>query len=178
MSRKKFREIGHFWFLGVAAVVIAALALAGSHPTPTLAESSKPIVWRLQSCWSASDFSQNNAKGFAQKAMGMSGGRLKIDVMAAGAIVPAFEVLDAVHRGILDASNSWSGYWMGKHPAATLFSSAPGGPFGMNSEDFLGWLYLGGGLELYNELLQKELKMNKEVRRKDCAVSQGRPSSI
>jgi TRAP-type mannitol/chloroaromatic compound transport system substrate-binding protein len=77
-----------------------------------------------------------------------------------GAIVPAFEVLEAVHKGILDMGNCWPGYWYGKHPAATLFGSIPGGPFGMNSEDFLGWMYLGGGLELYNELLQKHLKMD------------------
>ena len=85
---------------------------------------------------------------------------MKINLMAAGAVVPAFEVLDATHKGILDAGNSWPGYWFGKHPAATLFSSVAGGPFGMDSEDFLGWYYLAGGKELYNELLQKELKMN------------------
>ena len=75
-------------------------------------------------------------------------------------MVPAFELLGAVSKGILDAGHAWPGYWTGKHPAATLFSSVAGGPFGMNTEDFLGWVFEGGGLELYNELLQKELKFN------------------
>jgi len=90
----------------------------------------------------------------------MTGGRLQVDLQPAGTVVQAFEVLDAVNRGLLDAGHSWPGFWTGKHPAATLFGSAPGGPYGMNSEDYPGWIYLGGGLELYNELLQKELKMN------------------
>ena len=124
------------------------------------AAKAKRFKWKLQSCWTAGDFHQTNPTTLAKTIEEMSSGRLKIDVMAAGAIVPSFEVLDAVHIGILDAGNSWPGYWMGKHPAATLFSSMAGGPFGLNSEDFLGWIYRGGGLELYNELLQKQLKMN------------------
>lgn len=120
----------------------------------------KRIVWKVQSTWPAADFHQQNPIGLKEKIEAMSGGRLKWDLMPAGAVVPAFELLDAVHKGILDAGHSWPGYWTGKHPAATLFSSAAGGPFGMSSEDFLGWVYLGGGLELYNELLQKELKLN------------------
>ncbi len=90
------------------------------------------VTWKLQSTWTAGDFHQNNPKGFAERVEAMAGGRLKINVQAAGAVVPAFEVLDAVHKGILDAGHAWPGYWYGKHPAATLFGSVPGGPFGMN----------------------------------------------
>jgi len=132
---------------------IAAVALFGSADAAT-------ITWKVQSTWTAGDFHHVNPKGLVEKIEAMSGGRLKIDLLAAGAVVPAFEVLDAVHKGILDGGHSWPGYWYGKHPAATLFGSVPGGPFGMSAEDFLGWLYLGGGKELYNELLQKELKLN------------------
>ena len=121
---------------------------------------AKDFVWKIQSTWTAGDFHQVNPKGLVEKIEAMSGGRLKINLLAAGAIVPAFEVLDAVHKGILDGGHAWPGYWYGKHPAATLFGSVPGGPFGMSAEDYLGWLYLGGGKELYNELLQKELKLN------------------
>ncbi|MBW1790144.1 MAG: TRAP transporter substrate-binding protein [Deltaproteobacteria bacterium] len=150
MSRKKIERIR---FLAVVVCTGAALALA----TPVYA---KTIKWLLQSAWTAGDFHQKNPEGFANKVSEMTGGRFKIRVMAAGSVVPAFELLEAVHKEILDAAHVWPGYWVGKHPAATLFGSIPGGPFGMNSEDFLGWLYFGGGLELYNELLQKELKMN------------------
>ncbi len=124
------------------------------------ADAQQKFAWKMQSTWTAGDFHQVNVKGLAEKIEVMSGGRLKIEVLATGAIVPAFEVLDAVHKGILDAGGSWPGYWLGKHPAATLFGCIAGGPFGMNSEDFLGWMYLGGGLEFYNELLQKELKLD------------------
>jgi TRAP-type mannitol/chloroaromatic compound transport system substrate-binding protein len=88
----------------------------------------------------------------------MSGGRLKWEVLPAGAVVGAFEVLDAVHRGVLDATHTWPGYWAGKHPAAGLYGPPPGGPFGMGREEFISWLLVGGGLELYQELLQKELQ--------------------
>ncbi len=160
MNNKKNGRIRHLVFLAIVVCTGTALALASLgfvDPKPALA---KRVKWILQSTWTAGDFHQTNPKSFAKIIDEMSGGRLKINVMAVGAIVPAFEVMDAVNKGILDAGHAWPGYWMGKHPAATLFSSMVGGPFGLNSEDFLGWVYRGGGLELYNELLQKELKMN------------------
>jgi TRAP-type mannitol/chloroaromatic compound transport system substrate-binding protein len=141
--------------IGTLLLIIAALTLPGAAQGP-----AKNAQWKMQSSWPAADFHQVNPKGLVDKIAEMTGGRLKIDLAPAGAVVPAFEVLDAVNRGILDAGHSWPGFWTGKHPAATLFGSAPGGPYGMNSEDYLGWIYLGGGLELYNELIQKELKMN------------------
>ncbi len=120
----------------------------------------QPIVWKMQSTWTAGDFHQQNPTKFVKIVEEMSGGRLKINLMAAGAVVPAFEVLDATHKGILDCANGWAGYWFGKHPAATLYASAAGGPFGMDSADLWNWYWLGGGKELYLELMQKELKMN------------------
>jgi len=81
-------------------------------------------------------------------------------MQAAGAIVPAFESWTPSTKASWTSANAWPGYWYGKHPAATLFGSVPGGPFGMNEQDYMAWMYLGGGVELYNELLQKELKMN------------------
>jgi TRAP-type mannitol/chloroaromatic compound transport system substrate-binding protein len=160
MNSKKDKRIS---LLGVLAVVGVGLALSLSgfgltHPKPALAGSS--TVWKVQSTWPAADFHQVNPTGLKEKIEAMSGGRLKFDLMPAGAVVPAFELLDAVHKGILDAGHAWPGYWSGKHPAATLFSSVAGGPYGMNSEDFLGWVFEGGGLELYNELMQKELRLD------------------
>ena len=153
MSKERKKRMYRLGCLAVVLCIGAALAFA----TPA---SAKMIVWKLQSAWAAGNFHQKNPENFAAKVNEMAKGRLKIDVMAVGAIVPAFEILEAVHKGILDAGHVWPGYWLGKHPAATLFASIPCGPYGMNSEDFLGWMHLGGGLELYNELLQKELKLN------------------
>jgi TRAP-type mannitol/chloroaromatic compound transport system substrate-binding protein len=90
----------------------------------------------------------------------MSGGRLKIDMQAAGTYVGAFEVLDAVNRGLIDAAHAWPGYWVGKNSAAGLFAPGPAGPFGMDREEYLSWLFAGGGLEMYNDMLQKDLGMN------------------
>ena len=139
----------------VVLAVLCVIALA----VPAGAQQ-KTITWKMQSTWTAADNHQINANRFAEKVNAMSGGRLKIESLSTGSIVPAFEVLDAVHKGIIDAGHGWPGFWFGKHPAATLWSSAAGGPFGMDNLDWLAWLYLGGGLELYNELLQKELKLN------------------
>lgn len=115
-------------------------------------------TWKMQSTWAAGAYEHVNPKDLVARLEAMSGGRLKIELLPAGAIVPAFEVLDAVNKGVIDAGHGWPGYWVGKHPAMALYSTAGGGPFGMEREDFMSWVYLGGGLDLYNELLQKELK--------------------
>jgi TRAP-type mannitol/chloroaromatic compound transport system substrate-binding protein len=148
------RNIRFLIAIGSLLLLVATLSVPGAAQAPARTQ------WKMQSSWPAADFHQVNPKGLVEKIAEMTGGRLQIDLQPAGAVVQAFEVLDAVNRGLLDAGHSWPGFWTGKHPAATLFGSAPGGPFGMNAEDYLGWIYLGGGLELYNELLQKELKMN------------------
>jgi TRAP-type mannitol/chloroaromatic compound transport system substrate-binding protein len=72
--------------------------------------------------------------------------------------VPAFEVLDATHKKVLDGAHSIAYYWVGKHKAAVLFTGGPGGPYGMDMIDFLGWMYEGGGWELYREFYQDVLK--------------------
>ncbi|HEY8477689.1 MAG TPA: TRAP transporter substrate-binding protein [Chloroflexota bacterium] len=177
MKRTETKRVTRRGFLAAAAGVGAGLALAGctsaaqapaaqgkseaetkSQAAP--AQSGQRFTWKMQSAWTTGDFHFVNAKDFITMVDEMSNGRLKIEGLGAGSVVPALEVLDAVHKGLIDAAHSWPGYWYGKHPAATLFGSIPGGPYGMNSEDFLGWMYLGGGNELYNELLQKELNMN------------------
>jgi TRAP-type mannitol/chloroaromatic compound transport system substrate-binding protein len=140
--------------------LVASIVLAAAFTLCATPGWAATINWKGQSTWTAADFHQNNPKGVVDKIEAMAGGRLKINMQAAGAIVPAFDVLDATHKGVLDVGNGWPGYWYGKHPAATLFASIPGGPFGMNAEDFLGWMYLAGGVQLYNELLQKEMKLN------------------
>ena len=89
----------------------------------------------------------------------VSGGRLKIEHLPAGAIVGAFEVLDATNRGVIDGGHTAAAYWVGKHFAAGLLCCPPGGPFGMDHHDFLGWMYEGGGLELYQEFYQEVLNM-------------------
>jgi TRAP-type mannitol/chloroaromatic compound transport system substrate-binding protein len=88
----------------------------------------------------------------------MSGGRLKIDLLPAGAVVAAFQVMDAVHDGVLDAAHTVCAYWYGKSKAASLFGTGP--VFGASSPAMLGWFYEGGGAELYRELTQDQLGLN------------------
>jgi TRAP-type mannitol/chloroaromatic compound transport system substrate-binding protein len=80
--------------------------------------------------------------------------------MAAGQVVPPFEVLDAISKKVLDGGQGVAYYWQGKNSAATLFSSTPAGPFGMDHMDFLGWMYEGGGMEMYWDFYQNTIKMN------------------
>jgi len=138
-------------------LLLVAGALAASLPMPWAAAQA-PKVWRVQSSWPPASPPHLSFLELAKKIEEMSGGRLKLQVLPAGAVVPAFEILDAIHRRVLDGGHGVPAYWIGKHEASSLFGTSPG--FGMDSWDNLAWMYYGGGLELYHELLQKELKMN------------------
>ena len=97
---------------------------------------------------------------FAARVDKLSAGRLKVDTLPSGAIVPAFEVLDATNKKVIDGAHTWAAYWVGKHKAAVLFTGGPGGTFGMDYIDVIGWYYEGGGLELYQEFYRDILKLN------------------
>ena len=137
-------------------IAVFALAFAGS--TVALAQAPKSI--KMQSTWPPSITLQDHFRIFAERVEKLSAGSLKIEAMAAGQIVPAFEVLDATNRKVIDGWHAIAYYWVGKNPAAALFAAPPGGPFGMDHMDFMGWLYVGGGLEMWREFYQNELKLN------------------
>ncbi len=141
--------------LTLALAVIGVLA-AGSQPTTAQA----PTVLKMQASWPASLTLFDNFKMFAERVEKLSGGRLKIEAMPAGTIVPAFEVLDATNKKVLDGAHTWAAYWTGKHKAAVLFTGGPGGTFGMDFIDALGWMYEGGGIELYQQFYKDILKLN------------------
>jgi TRAP-type mannitol/chloroaromatic compound transport system substrate-binding protein len=135
-----------------AAAAVAVLAW------PAASVAQTPIKLRVQASFPPSSIAMDGFKLWAERVKVMSGGRLDIEGLPAGTVVPAFEVLDAVHKKVVDGGYSAAAYWVGKNRAAALFGPTPGGPFGMDEMDFMGWLYTAGGLELYNELYQKELK--------------------
>ncbi|MBM4340311.1 MAG: TRAP transporter substrate-binding protein [Deltaproteobacteria bacterium] len=143
---------------GILILVVAGISLWCF--SNSVYAQSKTYTWKMQSAFSAGAYEYVNPKDLVARLEEMAGGRLKIELLPAGAIVPAFEVLDAVHKGVLDAGHGWAGFWGGKHPAVALFGSPGGGPFGMGNDDYMSWLYIGGGIELYNELIQKELKFD------------------
>ncbi|MGD9784216.1 MAG: TRAP transporter substrate-binding protein [Hyphomicrobiaceae bacterium] len=101
-------------------------------------------------------------KRYADRVDRMSAGKIKIEVLPDGAIVPAFEILDAVDKGIVEAGYAWTHYWSGKHPAAGLFSNPMAGAgAGLDQLSHVSWLYEGGGnkllAKLYNEVLKLDI---------------------
>jgi len=142
----------------MVAVAVAAFAVQALAQAPAPAPAVKQL--KMQSTWPASLSLQDNFRFFADRMDKLTSGQVKIEAMAAGQIVPAFEILDATHKKVIDGGHGISYYWVGKSKAATLFSSTPAGPFGMDHMDFLGWLFEGGGLDLYWDFYQKELKLN------------------
>jgi TRAP-type mannitol/chloroaromatic compound transport system substrate-binding protein len=131
----------------------AATAGAASVGFPMIAKSQSPIVIKMQGAWSATDIFNEFAQEFVTRVNAMSGGRLRVDYLVGGAVVKPFEVTDAVSKGVLDAGHTVPVYWYGKSKVASLFGSGPIN--GMDAFQTLSWIYRGGGLALYNELLQK-----------------------
>lgn len=100
-------------------------------------------------------------KRYADRVDRMSAGKIKIEVLPDGAIVPAFEILDAVDKGIVEAGYAWTHYWSGKHPAAGLFSNPMAGAgAGLDQLSHVAWLYEGGGNKLLAKLYNDVLKLN------------------
>jgi TRAP-type mannitol/chloroaromatic compound transport system substrate-binding protein len=139
---------------------LAALACVGAFVGSAQAQAPAPVNLKMQATWPASQTLYENFLHFADRINKMSGGALKIETMPAGQVVPAFEVLDATHKKVLDGAHAWAGYWTGKDKVSILFTGGPGGTFGMDYIDAMGWLHHGGGLDLYNEFYQKGLKLN------------------
>jgi TRAP-type mannitol/chloroaromatic compound transport system substrate-binding protein len=115
---------------------------------------------KFQSTWPASLTLQDNFRFFADRVDKLTGGQVKIEAMAAGQIVPPFEILDATHKKVIDGGHGIAYYWVGKNKAATLFSATPAGIAGMDHMDYLGWMYEAGGLDMWWDFYQKELKLN------------------
>ena len=141
------------WLAAGSVAGLVALGASGD-------ASAQTTKLRFQASFPASSYNYKNFEFWANRVKVMSGGRLEIEVAPAGTLVPAFEVLDAVHKQVIDGGHTAAAYWVGKHRAAALFGPAPGGPFGMDIVDIMGWMYEGGGLELWKELYQVELKRN------------------
>ena len=139
---------------GVAASAVGA---TGIFAAPAVIGQS-PLVMKMQTSWPASDVWQVFAQDYADRVEAMSGGRLKVDVLPAGAVVAAFQVIDACADGVIDAAHSVPAYWYGKSKAASLFGTGP--VFGGSATTMLSWFYAGGGAEFYRELTQDVLDLN------------------
>src|SRR6186713_962992 len=131
-------------FLGGAAVATAAVT------APSVVKAQGPISMRWQSTWPSKDIFHEYALDFGKRINDMTGGDLKIEVLPAGAVVPAFQLLDAVSKGVLDGGHGVLVYHYGKQTALALWGSGPA--YAMDANMLLSWHKYGGGKELLNEI--------------------------
>jgi len=134
-------------FLTGAAAATTGAAIAGF---PMISVAQSPISMRWQSTWPTKDIFHEYALDYAKKVNDMSGGRLKIEVLPAGAVVKAFDLIDAVSKGTLDGGHGVTAYWYGKNAAMALWGSGPA--FGMDANTMLAWHYYGGGKAFLDEI--------------------------
>ncbi len=146
-SRRKF-------LTGAAGVAAGATALMAA-PNVSRAQT---VTLKMQSSWGATSPFQDMAKQYVERVEAMSGGRLKIDLLPSGAVVKAFQVQDACHKGVLDAAHTVTAYWYSKNKAASLFGTGP--VFGANASQILAWIHYGGGKQLLTELQRDILKLD------------------
>jgi len=125
----------------------AAGAVAMAAPMISKAQTTS---LRFQSTWPAKDIFHEYALDFAKKVNDMSGGELKIEVLPAGSVVPAFGLFEAVSKGTLDGGHGILGYHYGKQNALALWNSGP--MFGMDANMLLAWHKYGGGSQLLQKL--------------------------
>jgi len=139
---------------GASAIGAAAAAVI---PAAAMAQQ-QPVALRLQGAWSAKDIFHEYALDFSKKINDMSGGRLRVEVLPAGAVVKPQDLLDAVHKGILDGCHAVPSMWQARDSSFSLFGSGPA--LGMDANGFLAWMRHGGGMELYTELIYRQLNLN------------------
>lgn len=136
--------------LGQASVAAAAGTALGF---PMIARAQQSFNWKMTSAYpKGSPFYMDgpgSATDLAKRIADMSGGRLKIQVFGAGELIPAFEGFDAVRAGTVEMNHANSYFWTGKTFAAQYFTAVP---FGLNFQGMNGWLYDGGGIDLWNEV--------------------------
>ena len=146
MSEMKNQAPRRKFLKGAAVGGAGAAALS----FPMISKSQGVQNLRFQSTWPAKDIFHEYAVDFATKVNDMTGGELKIEVLPAGAVVPAFGLLDAVSKGTLDGGHGVVVYHYGKNAALALWGSGPS--FGMDANMLLSWHKYGGGAALLDEL--------------------------
>jgi TRAP-type mannitol/chloroaromatic compound transport system substrate-binding protein len=145
MSQKSKTPLRRRFLKSAAGGAVATGAL-----TAPMVSTAQTISLRFQSTWPAKDIFHEYALDFAKKVNDMAGSRVKIEVLPAGAVVGAFQLLEGVAKGTLDGGHGVVAYHYGKNSALALWGSGPG--FGMDPNMLLSWHYYGGGKELLDEI--------------------------
>ena len=162
--------------LSKALLLSGMIATVSLLPGLTQAQSAKKL--RIQSAFPPSSLIYENGEYWAERVNKMSGGRLAVEILPPGAVVPPFEILDAVGNGVIEGGHTAPAYWVGKNKAATLFGPAPGGPFGMDLMDYMGWIYEGDGLALYADFFQNTRWAGSRTKSRTGRTSRGASAVI
>ena len=128
---------------------IAAAGAGASLAAPAVARA-EPVTMKMQAAWGGGIFLEN-AQAYVKRVNDMAGSALKIDLLPVDSVVKTSQMQDAVHRGVIDAAHYVPAYWYSKSKVASLFGTGP--CFGWSSNEVLGWVYHGGGQELFDELM-------------------------
>ena len=145
MSQKSKTPLRRRFLKSAAGGAVATGALAAP-----MVSTAQTINLRFQSTWPAKDIFHEYANDFAKKVNDMAGARVRIEVLPAGAVVGAFQLLEGVAKGTLDGGHGVVAYHYGKNSALALWGSGPG--FGMDPNMLLSWHYYGGGKDLLDEI--------------------------
>jgi len=139
--------------LGLISLAVTTLVACGPEKavnSDTGAQAQQTYKWKMVTSWPKNFPGLGTApERFSKMVDDMSAGRLKVKVYGAGELVPALQVFDAVSQGTAEMGHSGAYYWKGKMAAAQFFTSVP---FGLTAQEMNGWIYHGGGLELWQEL--------------------------
>ena len=148
MDRRKF--VGAAGLMGTAGLLSACEGQSAPQAGCEQQTAAETFDWKMVTSWPR-DFPGlgTGANRLAESIKALSNGRLKIKVYGGNELVPPFEVFDAVQQGTAEMGHSATYYWKGKAPAAQFFA---GIPFGMTAQELHGWIYYGGGLDLWREV--------------------------
>jgi TRAP-type mannitol/chloroaromatic compound transport system substrate-binding protein len=136
-------------FLKKAGIGTAAAVTATTVSAPYV-RAQKTYNWKMVTTWPPGlPVLQTGAEQFAKRLAQVTDGRIKIQVFAAGELVPALNTFDAVSAGTVECGSGAAYYWAGKAPAAQWFAAVP---FGFNPQGINAWFYGGGGLQLWEEV--------------------------
>lgn len=140
------------YVIAAAALALAACSPAAIAPPPEEA-ADEPISWRMASTYPSSLVILGSmGKRLEEMVAAASGGRMEIRFFEPGALVPPFEIFDAVSYGAIEAGWSTPGYWAGREPALQLFAAVP---FGPSAAEYLAWFEHGGGRALFEEIYHR-----------------------
>lgn len=153
MKRRNFITVVGASVMGAMLSACSPSDKAGSEQSgQAAAPAQEKIQWKLVTSWPKNFPGLGEApERFAKEVNRMSNGRLTVKVYGGGELVPPLEVFDAVSQGTAEVGHSAAYYWKGKIPAAQFFSTVP---FGLNAQEFNGWVHYGGGLELWREIYE------------------------